>query len=140
MKICILDVYYNVEHRISKDQNGQYGTANNYGSGFLSVILKKFVKKNINIPPLYVAQVVGELKKNGHDVYYKNNSNNDEEYDLFIVVSSIVCHELEIDHIKKLSKKNVKIFSIGPFASNIPNPYIQAGSKIILGEPEMFFF
>jgi radical SAM superfamily enzyme YgiQ (UPF0313 family) len=39
-----------------------------------------------------------------------------------------------------LSKKNVKIFSIGPFASNIPNPYIQAGSKIILGEPEMFFF
>ena len=113
MKICILDVYYNVEHRISKDQNGQYGTANNYGSGFLSVILKKFVKKNINIPPLYVAQVVGELKKNGHDVYYKNNSNNDEEYDLFIVVSSIVCHELEIDQILKNSpEKNEEFFVV----------------------------
>lgn len=140
MKICIIDVYDNVDFRISKDQNGQYGTANDYGSGLFAVVLKKFVKNNVNIPPLYVAQVLGELKKNGHEVVYKNSHDDDDKFDFYIIVSSIVCHELEIQTIKNLAKKNLKIFSIGPFASNIPNPYIEAGSKVISGEPEMFFF
>ena len=140
MKICVLDVYSKVDYRLSKDQNGQYGTGNNYGSGLISTILKIFVKKKINIPPLYVAQTIGELKKNGHNVYYQNNFHDNDEFDLYVVVSSIVCHELEIETIKKLCNKNKKVFSIGPFASNIPNPYIQAGSKVIFGEPEMFFY
>ena len=37
-KILILDVYPNVSYRISKDQNGGYGTANDYGDGLLSKI------------------------------------------------------------------------------------------------------
>jgi hypothetical protein len=47
-----------------------------------------------------------------------------EQFDLYIVVSSIVCHDLEIETIKNLSKKNLKVFSIGPFASTVPNIYI----------------
>ena len=140
MKICILDVYDNVGYRISKDQNGQYGTGNDYGSGWFASLIKYFVKSNVNIPPLYVAQVAGELNKNGHQVVYKNLYKEDDDFDLYIVVSSIVCHELEIQTIKSLSKKNLKVFSIGPFASNISYPYIEAGSKVISGEPEMFFF
>jgi radical SAM superfamily enzyme YgiQ (UPF0313 family) len=140
MKVCIIDVYDDVDFRISKDQNGQYGTANDYGSGLFATVLKKFVKNNINIPPLYVAQVIGELRKNNHEVLYKNSYDGNDEFDFYVVVSSIVCHELEIQTIKNLKKKNLKVFSIGPFASNIPTPYIEAGSKVITGEPEMFFF
>lgn len=140
MRICILDVYPDVDYRISKDQNGQYGTANNYGDGIVSNILKKFVKKNLSIPPLYVAQVAGELKKNQHEVHYMEDFSDKEQFDLYIVVSSIVCHDLEIETIKNLSQKNLKVFSIGPFASTVPNIYIKAGSKVISGEAEMFFY
>ena len=44
MKILILDVYPEKNYRISKDQNGAYGTANNYGSGLISLVLKQMVK------------------------------------------------------------------------------------------------
>ena len=41
MDILVLDVYPgNTPYRISKDQNGAYGTANNYGEGFVSKILR----------------------------------------------------------------------------------------------------
>ena len=43
MKILILDVYPKTDYRISKDQNGGYGTANDYGDSLLSKILKFFV-------------------------------------------------------------------------------------------------
>ena len=40
MKILILDVYPDVDYRISKDQNGGYGTANDYGKTLLTKFLK----------------------------------------------------------------------------------------------------
>ena len=49
IKILVLDVYPNVSYRISKDHNGGYGTANDYGDS-LSKILKFVVK---GFPPLY---------------------------------------------------------------------------------------
>ena len=35
MNILVLDIYPSTNHRISKDQNGGYGTANNYVIVFL---------------------------------------------------------------------------------------------------------
>ena len=140
MNICILDIYKKTEYRISKDQNGQFGTSNDYGDNFFAKFLKRFVKKNINIPPLYVAQVIGELKKNKHSVEYHNKFFDNPKIDLYIVVSSIVCHETEISTIKKLKNLGKKIFVIGPFANTVSEPYIKAGAKIILGEPEFFFY
>lgn len=140
MNICILDVYKKTDFRISKDQNGQFGTSNDYGDNLFAKFLKRFVKKNINIPPLYVAQVIGELKKNKHSIEYHNKFLDNPKIDLYIVVSSIVCHETEISTIKKLKNLGKKIFVIGPFASTVSEPYIKAGAKIILGEPEFFFY
>ena len=39
MKILIIDPYPKVTYRISKDQNGGFGTANNYGDDFFSRII-----------------------------------------------------------------------------------------------------
>ena len=77
---CISDVSY----RISKDQNGGYGTANDYGDGLLSKILKYFVKSSIDFPPLYSVQVCGELLNMNHDVVIKEEDDFDD-YDLIIM-------------------------------------------------------
>ncbi len=139
IKILVLDVYPKVNYRISKDQNGGYGTANDYGDSFLSKILKLIVKGSVDFPPLYCVQVCGELLNMNYDVKYKREEKNYDNYDLIIMPSSIVCHETEIQTIKEIAKQNKKIIVIGPFASSNPDKYITAGASVLKGEPEMYF-
>lgn len=139
MKILILDVYPDVGYRISKDQNGGYGTANDYGDSLFSKILKFFVKNSIDFPPLYSVQVCGELIAMNHNVFFKRKEKNFKDYDLIIVTSSIVCHETEIKQIEEILKYNKKVIVIGPFASSNPNRFLKTGAKVLKGEPEMFF-
>ncbi len=140
MNILLLDVYPDVDYRISKDQNGGYGTANNYGKTIFTTLLKKLVNKSIDFPPLYSVQVLGELKHANHDIEYsKIIPENLDQYDFIIITSSIVCHETEIEAIKSLKKFNKTVFAIGPFVTSNSEKYIDAGAKVIKGEPEMFF-
>ena len=74
-----------------------------------------------------------------HDVVYKREEDNFDDYDLIIMPSSIVCHETEVNKIKEIVKNNKKIITIGPFASSNPNKYLDAGASVLKGEPEMFF-
>lgn len=140
MKINLLDVYPDKPYRISKDQNGAYGTANNYGNGksLICKLLRLIVKNSVDFPPHYLVQVAGELISSGHQVSYTKNLNT-EDYDLYILSSSIVCHETEIENIINLVKRGRTIIVIGPFATSNPEPYIKAGAKVLKGEPEMFF-
>ena len=138
-KILVLDIYPDVGYRISKDQNGGYGTANDYGDSLLSKILKFFVKGSVDFPPLYSVQVCGEIANMNNYVEYKRRENNFDNYDLIIVPSSIVCHESEIEKIKEIANSKKKVIVIGPFASSNPENYIKAGASVLKGEPEMFF-
>jgi len=139
MDILILDVYPKTAYRISKDQNGAYGTANNYGDGLVSRILRYLVKNSIDFPPLYSVQTCGELINSGHNVDFSKKLDLEKKYDLYILPSSIVCHETEIEHIQTLKNNNKKVIVIGPFVTSNPEPYLKAGATIIKGEPEMFF-
>ncbi len=140
MKILILDIYRDTDYRISKDTSGGYGTGNDFGDNFVAKFLKRTLKKTHDWPPLFAAYTFSVLKKKGHEVsFLKNIPNNLEIFDLFIVVSSIVCCETEIELIKTLKKANKKIFAIGPFATNQPKEYTNAGATVILGEPEFYF-
>ena len=104
MNILVLDVYPDVDYRISKDQNGGYGTANNYGNTIFTKFLKFIVSKSIDFPPLYSVQVIGELKRNNHKVtYLKKIPKNIESFDIVIIASSIVCHETEVAAIKNIT-------------------------------------
>jgi len=138
MKILLLDIYPDVNYRISKDQNGGYGTANDYGDSWFSKILKLFVKNSIDFPPLYAVQVCGELLAMKHEVHYQKTIKDIKDYDLIIMPSSIVCHETEIEIINNIALKK-KIVVIGPFSSSNPENYIKSGAAVIRGEPEMFF-
>ncbi len=141
MKFLLLDVYPKKPYRINKDQNGGYGTANNYGFGnsFISRILRKIVKDSVDFPPHYIVQTAGELIKNGYEVKYSRKILKNEDFDIFILSSSIVCHETEIETINHLVQNNKTVFVVGPFATNFSEPYLKAGAKVIKGEPEMFF-
>ena len=140
MKILILDPEKDVSHRISKDTSGGYGTGNDFGDTPVPIFLKKTLKKVHDWPPMFALYSMSVLKKIGHDVkYQKALPNNYEVFDLFIIVSSIVCCETECEFIEKLSKLNKRIFVIGPFATNMPKKYCDAGGTVIVGEPEFFF-
>jgi radical SAM superfamily enzyme YgiQ (UPF0313 family) len=142
MKILILDPYPNCNYRISKDTSGGYGTANDFGNSLVSKILKKKFKQNSNWPPLFSAYTFSVLKKNGHDVKYSQNiPSNMDGFKIIIIVSSIVSYETEIDKITKIKKNypDIKIFVIGPFATNNTNLYLKYNVSVITGEPEFFF-
>ena len=140
MRILVLDPEKEVSHRISKDTSGGYGTGNDFGDTLIPKFLKKTLKLVHDWPPMFAIYTMSVLKKNGHEVNYKKKlPDNYKNYDLYIVVSSIVCCETECDHIKKLAELNKKIFVIGPFATHNPQKYNDAGGCVILGEPEFYF-
>ncbi len=127
-------------YRISKDTSGGYGTGNDFGDTFIPKFLKKTLRLVHDWPPLFAIYSMSVLKNYGHKVNYsKTLDNHFEEYDLYIVVSSIVCCETECENIRKLKKLNKKILVIGPFATSNPKKYIDAGGSVIFGEPEFFF-
>ena len=115
MKILLLDIYKETEHRISKDTSGGYGTGNNFGDTLVPRLLKKTLKVIHDWPPMFAIYSMSVLKKNGHEVHYsKNLPDTLDDYDLYIVVSSIVCCETECRNIKNLSSniknKSFKLF------------------------------
>jgi len=140
MKILILDPERKVSHRISKDTSGGYGTGNDFGDTLVPIFLKKTLKVVHDWAPMFAVYTIAVLKKNGHDVHYSKIPPNDlDSFDLYIVVSSIVCCETECLNIKKIVELNKKVLVIGPFATSNPKKYIKAGGTVILGEPEFFF-
>ena len=111
MKILILDPEKKVPYRISKDTSGGYGTGNNFGDTLIPNFLKKTLKKIHDWPPMFATYTISALKKNNHEVKYKKDLPKDlNQYDFFIIVSSIVCCETECEFIKKLSVLKKKIF------------------------------
>ena len=106
-------------------------------------MIKRKLKSSSDWPPLFLAYSFSVLKK--FNVLYKKiyeiNEIDEiiEKFDLFIISSSIVCSDKEIEIIKELRNRKKLVVSIGPFATNLPNLYLSAGSSVISGEPEMFF-
>jgi anaerobic magnesium-protoporphyrin IX monomethyl ester cyclase len=140
MKILLLDIYKETEHRISKDTSGGYGTGNNFGDNIFCNFLKKKFKQNHDWPPLFSAYSYTVLKKQNHEIdFLRKKLSNYNDYDLVIVTSSIVCCETETTEIKKIISQGIKVFVIGPFASNNPQKYLNSGAVVISGEPEFFF-
>jgi len=140
MKILVLDPERKTSHRISKDTSGGYGTGNNFGDTLIPSFLKKTLKIVHDWAPMFAVYTISVLKKYGHEVHYSKIAPNDlNSFDLYIVVSSIVCCETECQNIKDIIEFNKKVLVIGPFATSNPKKYIEAGGTVIMGEPEFFF-
>ena len=139
MKILILDPYPNRPYRISKDTSGGYGTANRFGDSLVSRAITWFFSKEVDWPPLHCVYTAGVLRNQGHDVTYARNWPDGGSFGLCLITSSIVCHETELDAVRDVVARGVPVGVIGPFATNMPAPYLDRGAFVIQGEPEMFF-
>ena len=95
--------------------------------------------REVDWPPLYAVQTAGVLIDQGHEVEYSKNFDANKTYDLCLMTSSIISHETELAEIKKVTARRVPVGVIGPFATSIPAPYVDAGGFVVSGEPEMYF-
>ena len=137
LKILFLDIYKKESFRINKDVNGGFGTGNNYVGGFFTKLLAKYQKESIFWPPIYLASTMGVTKKLGHKCKYTTNLKDaNYNFDIFILSSSIVACETEIQAAQFLRNFRVPILVIGPFASTCPEKYIQNGANVLIGEPD----
>ncbi len=140
--IALIDPIPQKDHRISKDTSGGYGTANDFGDTLVPKMLKKALKYSHDWPPLFAAYTMAVLKKKNFNIKYHRNLDFDfQKTDIVIVISSIVGCESEIEYIKKIKEKNnnIKVFAIGPFATNNPKLYCDNKAVVVSGEPEFFF-
>ena len=84
--------------------------ANNFGSSLVPRILKYLLKKRSDYPALSVAYTFTVLNNKGHDVLYSKEIPDDfKDFDLFILVSSIVCCDIRDRKIKFLKQFNKKV-------------------------------
>ncbi len=141
MKFLILDLYTNNNWRLVKDTAGGYGTGNDFGDSIISKSINKFVSRAISMPPMYSMYVFSVLKERGCDVIYSRNIVKEEveNADYIILTSSIICHETEVEALKKITLMGKKIFLIGIFANVVKENYQNNQTYIIPGEPEAFF-
>jgi radical SAM superfamily enzyme YgiQ (UPF0313 family) len=143
MKVLLLDVYRSGRARVSKDTNGGYGTVNDYGDGFVAQRLTHLKARSVEWPPLSGVYAAGVLRARGHEVQYRKALLEEvgpslvDGIDLCLLTSSVVCHETEVESIRRL-RSGVPIGVIGPFATSVPQPYLDAGAFVIAGEPEIY--
>jgi radical SAM superfamily enzyme YgiQ (UPF0313 family) len=139
MNILILDPYPDRPWRISKDTIGGYGTANRFGDGLVSRAITWVMAREVDWPPLYAVHTAGVLTAQGHDVEYARHFDSAKTYDFCLTTSSIVSHETELAAVQNVNAHGIPVGVIGPFATTIPSPYLNAGGFVISGEPEMYF-
>lgn len=138
MLVVIVDPYVRRGARVSKDTNGGFGTVNAYGTTGLARALTWVKARSVDWPPLHALYTAAVLQRQGHEVRYTRDADAPEA-DLYLVPSSIVCHETEVAAVRALSARGRPVGVIGPFATSVPAPYVEAGAFVVAGEPEWFF-
>ncbi|MCU0256528.1 MAG: radical SAM protein [Vicinamibacterales bacterium] len=138
MRVTIVDPYVRRGARVSKDTNGGFGTVNAYGGTGLARLLTWVKARSVDWPPLHALYTAAVLRRQGHDVRYTREVEPGDA-DLVLVPSSIVCHETEVAAVRALAARGRPVGVIGPFASSVPAPYVEAGAFVVSGEPEWFF-
>ncbi len=138
MRVLIVDPYVRRAARVSKDTNGGFGTVNAYGDTGLARVLTWVKARSVDWPPLHALYTAAVLQRQGHDVDYTREAD-PPAADLYLVPSSIVCHETEVATVRALVARGRPVGVIGPFGSTVPAPYLDAGAFVVPGEPEWYF-
>ena len=141
MKILIADIYPNVNHRLIKDTAGGYGTGNDFSSNFFLSFLNNFLGSMLSMPPMSAIYTYSILKRKGHDVDYIRTTKDayvNDNYDVYIIPSSIIAFESELEFIKNIVNRGKTIFVIGVF-STVKSEDYDKKTVVVKGEPEKFF-
>ncbi len=141
MKILIADIYPNVNYRLIKDTAGGYGTGNDFTGNFFLSFLNNFLGSMLSMPPMSAIYSYSILKKKGYEVDYIRTTKDTfvkDDYDVYIIPSSIIAFESELGFIKNIVNRGKTILVIGVFSSIKLQDYDKR-VIVIKGEPEKFF-
>jgi radical SAM superfamily enzyme YgiQ (UPF0313 family) len=139
MRVTIVDPYVERSSRVSKDTNGGFGTVNEYGDSGLARALTWVKSRSVDWPPLHALYTAAVLRRGGHEVRYSRSAENAPDADLYVVTSSIVCHETELGAVGTIRRRGGLVGVTGPFATALPQPYLDEGAFVVSGEPEWLF-
>jgi len=121
---------------VNKDQAGSFGTSTDTGNSLFSKLLNKIKRRGVKTPAIFLAYMNSIFQKEGHSVSF-HEKEPDGEFDLVIIMSSIVDYKNELRLARSIRKKsNAKVGFIGAFASVRPDIFLKAGDFVISGEPE----
>jgi anaerobic magnesium-protoporphyrin IX monomethyl ester cyclase len=140
LRLHFLDIYRDVTFKINKDVNGGFGTGNDFGSSLIGKLISNAEKKSITYPPLYLVSSLSVLASQSHNCTFSTKIIGVDSFlNLIVLSSSIVCCETETASIRMLSANGCKCLVIGPFASQVPHVYLDAGASVLVGEPDTSF-
>jgi len=135
MKIALLNIESKRKECINKDFMGGYGWAFNAGSSLPAKLINFVKKKGEKIPVISLSYMASIFLKNGHNVEVLTNRI--PQADLVIIPSSMVDYRNEIAWAKDIkASTGAKIGFFGPFASSLPEIFLDYCDFIIRGEPE----
>ena len=141
MKIAVLNVKNNKRKvAMNKDLNGGFGTADSYADTLPEKIIGITKKRNINIPILSLAFLMGTFKKRNIHACYFEEKLPKIPFDIILIYGSIVDYKNENAVCSKLKSKfkNAKVGFIGPFPSIMPRLF-DSGDFVIIGDFEYYF-
>ena len=123
--------------RSSKDTNGGFGTANDFGDGLAARFLKTLKRRTMSFPELLPAYVHAILKARGHSFSYGVNSL-DPRAGLVLIQTSITDFNVELEAAARIRRDHpaARIGFIGGMAAANPDRYAGAGDFVVTGEAE----
>jgi len=131
MKIALLEIKKRGDN---KDYNSGFGTTFEIGNSFGARILAKARSNLENIPTMSYTYISAIFKKYGHEVeYYLNEV--PTQADLVLLQVSLIRHNEDLEYIKSVKSKGLKIGVYGSLAYAMPELF-QEADFIIQGEPE----
>jgi anaerobic magnesium-protoporphyrin IX monomethyl ester cyclase len=135
MKVALIETR-GEKYAVNKDQAGGFGTSTDTGTGIFGKIVNHVKRRGVRTPVLFLAYIHSIFEQEGHSVKFFDKKPN-EEFDLIIMVTSMVDYKNEIilaKEIKQTSK--AKLGFIGAFATVRPDIFLKVGDFVISGEPE----
>jgi len=136
MQVALIEVLPKKGLRATnKDLSGGFGTSCDYGKSLRAKLLMFMKRSNVKLPLLSMAYVAAVCRRERSRVLYSCNGN--AEGDLFIIPSSIVDYRSELETARQLKKKTrAPVGFMGPFASVMPEIFLEEADFVIRGEPE----
>jgi len=124
MRIALIETR-GEKYAVNKDQAGSFGTATDVGKGFFAKVVNRVKRRGVRTPVIFMAYMQAIFEKEGHDVRFYDHEPH-ENFDLVIIMSSIVDYKNEIKLANKIkSKSNSKLGFIGAFASVRPDIFLK---------------
>jgi radical SAM superfamily enzyme YgiQ (UPF0313 family) len=137
MNVAILDLQPNSGDRIKREFQGGFGLRTHFGDSLPARLLLKIAGGSCT-PFIYLGYIAALAKHAGHAVSYALNVP-PPDANLIVIHASMVAHTQEMAAARACVQNGQSVYFVGPFASAMPELFIENGISVVVGEPEAAF-